>query len=95
MPDHWHGLIELGDVDDLSMLVRRMKGVSARAMNRTASRHGSVSAEGFHDHAIRADESLRDVARYIVLNPLRAGLVDRVGLYPYWDAIWLETLHPG
>ena len=32
---------------------------------------------------------LRDVARYIVANPLRAGLVERVGDYPYWDAVWL------
>jgi len=29
------------------------------------------------------------MARYIVMNPKRAGLVERVGDYPHWDAIWL------
>jgi len=29
------------------------------------------------------------VARYIVANPIRAGLVDNIGQYPYWDAVWL------
>ncbi|MFV3290267.1 transposase, partial [Pseudomonas sp. NY11955] len=29
------------------------------------------------------------VARYIVANPIRAGLVSRVGDYPHWDAVWL------
>jgi len=29
------------------------------------------------------------VARYIVLNPKRAGLVERIGDYSHWDAIWL------
>jgi hypothetical protein len=29
------------------------------------------------------------MARYVVANPLRAGLVKRLGDYPLWDAIWL------
>jgi len=29
------------------------------------------------------------MARYIVANPLRAGLVERIGDYPLWDATWL------
>jgi hypothetical protein len=29
------------------------------------------------------------VARYIVANPLRAGLVEHLGDYPLWDAVWL------
>ncbi|MBB5859537.1 hypothetical protein GGR69_001194 [Xanthomonas arboricola] len=29
------------------------------------------------------------MARYLIANPLRAGLVARVGDYPFWDAIWL------
>jgi hypothetical protein len=44
---------------------------------------------GFHDRALRHEDSMVDAARYIVANPLRAGLVERVGDYPFWDAIWL------
>ncbi|NJC47919.1 UNVERIFIED_ORG: hypothetical protein GGR78_001170 [Xanthomonas campestris] len=29
------------------------------------------------------------MARYLIANPLRAELVERVGDYPFWDAIWL------
>jgi hypothetical protein len=29
------------------------------------------------------------VARYIVYNPVRAGLVSRIGDYPHWDAVWV------
>ena len=90
MPDHWHGLIELGEQDDLSMLVRRIKGVSARAVNSLGNVQRGVWASGFHDHAIRIDEDLPGIARYLVLNPKRAGLVARVGDYSFWDAIWLD-----
>ena len=44
---------------------------------------------GFHDHGLRREEDLRAIARYMVANPLRAGLVDNVLDYPYWDAAWL------
>lgn len=30
-----------------------------------------------------------DIARYIITNPVRAGLVRRVGDYPLWDVVWL------
>ncbi|MBB4653636.1 hypothetical protein GGR73_000135 [Xanthomonas sp. F14] len=30
---------------------------------------------------------MRTVARYLIANPLRAELVERVGDYPFWDAI--------
>ena len=29
------------------------------------------------------------MARYIVANPLRAGLVWDIGSYPHWDCIWM------
>ena len=91
MPDHWHGLIEVGQHDELPLLIRRIKGVSARAVNSVRGSLGSVWAGGFHDHAIRADEDLLDIARYVILNPGRAGLAARVGDYPYWDSIWLDS----
>jgi putative transposase len=33
---------------------------------------------------------LRNLARYVVANPLRAGLVDSIRDYPHWDAVWLD-----
>lgn len=89
MPDHWHGLVEVGEMDELSLVVRRIKGISARAVPRNRS-GGSLWAPGFHDRALRKDENLRSMARYVVTNPMRAGLVDNIGLYPFWDAAWMD-----
>jgi putative transposase len=89
MPDHWHGLIQLGDDDHLSDCVRLLKGATARQIKRSHPELGRIWASGFHDRALRKDEDLRVAARYLALNPVRAGLVERVGDYPYWDAIWI------
>ncbi|MES9878966.1 MAG: transposase, partial [Candidatus Sedimenticola sp. 1PA] len=32
---------------------------------------------------------IKELARYIVANPLRGGLVESIGDYPHWDAMWL------
>ena len=48
-----------------------------------------MGQDGYHDHALRQEEDLRAVARYIIANPVRAGLVERIGDYPHWDAAWL------
>ncbi len=63
---------------------------SARKINDLIRSRGSpVWQQGFHDHALRREEDAVHVARYIVANPLRAGLVGRIGDYPLWDAAWL------
>ncbi|MNN75503.1 hypothetical protein D3C81_1918110 [compost metagenome] len=52
-------------------------------------RTGKVWQSGYHDHALRRDEDLKAAARYLVANPLRAGLVKSVRDYPFWNAVWL------
>jgi REP element-mobilizing transposase RayT len=89
MPDHLHWLMQLRPGADLSSTVGRVKGRSARSINRRLSRKGAVWQRAFHDHAVRKEEDLRMMARYVITNPLRAGLVESVGDYPLWDAIWL------
>ena len=88
MPDHLHWLLQLHDAT-LGDVVGSMKSRSARAVNARLARKGSVWQKGFHDHAVRAEEDLRALARYVVANPLRAGLVRQIGDYPLWDAHWL------
>jgi REP element-mobilizing transposase RayT len=83
MPDHLHWLMQLGDRDHLSHVVRRVKAISSRRIGL------SVWQKSFHERAIRKDEDVVPIARYIVANPLRAGLVERIGDYPHWDAAWL------
>ncbi len=89
MPDHVHWLFQLGDELTLSQAMKRFKARSALSINHFLNRRDPVWQRGFYDHALRREEDLRTVARYIVGNPLRAGLVQHVGDYPLWDAIWL------
>ncbi|MEA3543757.1 MAG: transposase [Thermodesulfobacteriota bacterium] len=106
MPDHFHWLVTLREKGSLSAIMQSVKGFSSRAIaKRYSSRQecrsyvGAVSRprindpvwqKGYHDHALRDDEGLRQVARYIVANPVRAGLVRRAIEYPHWDAEWYE-----
>jgi putative transposase len=83
MPDHVHWLFEL-KAGSLSQAVSRVKS------NYSRTSKTKPWQDGFHDHAIRSEESLINVARYIVANPLRAGLVKSINEYSYWDSIWLE-----
>jgi len=82
MPDHVHWLLVLG-TSNLSAAVGRMKARVTRRMGQ------AVWQTAFFDRAVRCEDSLRDMARYIVANPLRAGLVTRLGDYSLWDAIWV------
>ncbi|WP_167021769.1 transposase [Luteibacter sp. SG786] len=88
MPDHWHGLIELGD-EDLHRAVGRFKAAVSRAIKRETRRESPVWQRTFHDRALRYDDDIKAAARYLVANPLRAGLVSQIGQYPYWNAVWL------
>ena len=89
MPDHAHWLVELSEHDVLGMLVNRIKSASARHANRALNREGALWSAAYHDHALRIEDDLQDTARYVVANPLRAGLVKSLGDYPFWNAIWL------
>jgi REP element-mobilizing transposase RayT len=83
MPDHMHWLMQLGADASLAKVVGAVKAVTAHGIGRR------IWQDGFHDHALRQEEDLVEVARYIVANPVRAGLVERAGDYPHWDAVWL------
>jgi len=88
MPDHLHWLIELKQ-GTLAELMCRIKSRSSRSINLVRGDMGRLWQRGYYDRALRREEDIKDAARYIVMNPLRAGLVKRIGDYSLWDAIWV------
>ncbi|MDQ3203238.1 MAG: transposase [Pseudomonadota bacterium] len=88
MPDHFHWWIQL-QKGTLSQLMCQAKSLSTRSINASSGRKGILWQQSFHDHALRREEDLVKIARYVVANPLRAGLVGKLGDYPLWDAIWV------
>jgi REP element-mobilizing transposase RayT len=90
MPDHVHWLVALQPNERLDRLMRSFKAYTSWRINERRRTPGhAVWQAGYHDHAVRCEEDVVALARYIVVNPIRAGLVSHIGDYPLWDAIWL------
>ena len=89
MPDHVHWLMApKGDLV-LSRCVQKIKSITTRRLRMDGLWTGTVWQRGFHDRALRHDEDLQAMARYVIANPVRAGLVQSVREWPYWDATWV------
>jgi len=89
MPDHLHWLLELR-AGVLADCIGQLKSRSGRLVNRRMGGHGSLWQAGYFDHALRREESLVRHARYIAANPVRAGLSQQVGEYPFAWCRWPE-----
>ena len=89
MPDHVHWLLKLQSSNvSLSKTLSYVKTRSAGFAFKNFGIKG-LWQKGFHDHAVRGEEDLIKIARYIVANPVRAGLVKSVRDYSHWDAVWI------
>lgn len=88
MPDHWHGLIEIGNTMSLPIYVGRLKGAVSRRLKLSHPRLPAVWQDGLHDHAIRRSESIEIIAVYMLMNPIRAGLAEDLSHDQYWYCEW-------
>jgi len=82
MPDHVHLLIEGGANDsDGRRFIRGAKQLSG--FHYKAMFHQTLWQRYGYEHVLRDNETGARVARYILENPVRAGLVDRIDGYPF------------
>ncbi len=100
MTNHYHLLIETPH-PNLSQAIKWINVCYAAYFNRRRRRSGHLFQGRFKAVVIDADEYLKHLSRYIHLNPIRAGMVDRCKDYP-WSSYpvfggyvkareWLET----
>ena len=87
MPDHLHIVASLNDLS-IDRVMHSLKGYTAHGMNRLLARRGAVWQDGFHDHALRCEESVRDAVMYCLANPVRKGLVAEFHQYPHGWCRW-------
>jgi REP element-mobilizing transposase RayT len=80
MPNHYHLLIQTTEAN-LSSGMHRLNFRYAIAFNRRYDVTGHVFERRFHSEPIESDEHLFEAARYIVLNPVRAGICAHPGLW--------------
>lgn len=82
MDNHYHLLIETPD-GNLSKGMRQLNGVFTQSSNRRHRRGGHLFQGRYKAILVDADTYLLELARYIVLNPVRAGMVDDPGEWPW------------
>ena len=76
MPNHYHLLVET-PVATLSRGMRQLGGVYTQRFNRRWSRCGHLFQGRFFSLHVERESHLLELARYISLNPVRAGLATR------------------
>jgi len=96
MGNHYHLLVQTPE-PNLSVAMRQLNGVYTQRFNRRHERCGHVLQGRFGAQLVDGDAYLREVCRYIVLNPVRAGLVAHPGEWKWsnFRATAGETAVPG
>jgi putative transposase len=74
MDNHYHLLIETPD-GNLSQGMRQLNGIYTQAFNRRHGRVGHILQGRFKAVIVEKESHLLELCRYVVLNPVRAGMV--------------------
>ncbi|HUT75223.1 MAG TPA: transposase [Armatimonadota bacterium] len=83
MPDHVHLVCWAGDgADSIPSFIRRFKSFVSHA-GRRLGHSGQLWQRSYYDHVIRRAEDLGEICTYVIENPVRRGMVQEVGEYPF------------
>lgn len=82
MSNHYHLLVETPDAN-LSRGMRQLNGVYTQRFNRAYDRVGHVFQGRYKAIVVEKDAHLLELARYVVLNPVRARMVLAPGEWPW------------
>ena len=84
MSNHIHLLFSLGEGYDkpLSVWVSSFKRYTSK-LAKEISGMDKLWQINFYDHVVRKDESLSNIAEYILHNPVRKGIVTKWEDYPF------------
>ena len=76
MPNHFHLVVE-AEIAELSIAMHRVNGLYAQRFNREHGYRGHLFQGRFHATPILTEGHLPESVRYVLLNPVRAGLCER------------------
>jgi REP element-mobilizing transposase RayT len=86
MPNHVHLL--LTPHSDVSELMRKLKGVTARGANVELHRTGPFWQHESYDRVVRDTKEFSSIENYILNNPVHAGLASSPELHR-WSSAWV------
>jgi REP element-mobilizing transposase RayT len=84
MTNHFHLMVETGE-GNLSQGMRQLNGIYSQRLNRRHGLVGHVFQGRYHAVLVHKEAHLLELARYIVLNPVRAGMVGTADEW-YWSS---------
>jgi REP element-mobilizing transposase RayT len=85
MPNHLHAVVEGQTAHaQLPRFVRLAKQRAGFAFSQRTQQ--PLWQKSYFDRTLRPQERVADVIRYLINNPVRAGLVDRPAQYPHWGS---------
>jgi putative transposase len=90
MTNHYHLLVSIG-LGDTSAALQRLNGVYAREFNRRHERRGHLWEGRFRAWAVDEERHYENTVRYVLENPVRAGLVRRWHDWPWLGGIYVAT----
>jgi len=82
MSNHYHLIIETPD-GNLSKGMRQLNGVYTKQFNSEHDRVGHVFQGRYTAIHVDKESYLLELSRYVVLNPVRARMVDQAGDWPW------------
>ncbi len=101
MPNHVHVLFNI--IQDLHQsteshenrftvvtdILKKLKGSTAREANKILHRTGPFWQHESYDHVVRNDRELENIIDYVLMNPVKAGLVKE---YEEWEWSYLKQM---
>lgn len=82
MGNHYHLLVQTPDAN-LSKGMRQLNGVYTQAYNRRHKKTGHLFQGRYKSILVDEESYLLELSRYIVLNPVKAGMVNSVGQWKW------------
>ena len=82
MDNHYHLIVETPE-PNLARGMRRLNSAYSQHFNRRYHRVGHLFQGRYHSVLVQRESYLLELSRYVVLNPVRAGMVDRAHQWPW------------
>lgn len=94
MPNHVHVVVRLFPGHELSKTVKAWKNFSAKTANQVLGTKGRFWQREYYDHLIRSGDELDRAIRYVVENPIKAGLRNWIWVWCAEPAAATQSVGP-
>jgi putative transposase len=86
MPDHYHLVFTLGEVDSLSRVIGKINENTAKLIKRSLDLREGFWQPGYHDHRLWPEEDVNRYIEYAHMNPVEEKLVKKPEDWPWSSA---------